>query len=446
MGEMLRPRPSTRRHDRHPTARSAFRLFAAGTAGALALGIGGGYLALRSVALDEAKRETRTRVLESGKLVESVLLDGIEHGDPEALAAVDATVLTGVLNPSVLRVKLWSARGDVLYSDNGTEIGGRFALDEDQRQLLERGGTEVEVSGLDRPENALDPQQGKVIEAYTRIRTPSGTPLLFEIYERHDSVQAGARRLLGALAPPILGALGLIVLVQIPLVWSLSRRLQRGHEEREALLAGAIQASNRERRRIASYLHDGPVQDIAGVAFALAPLADAAGARGDDAGRTALRGAAAQLRQNVRDLRSLLVDLHPPHLAAQGLKATLRDLASPLEARGVAVALEVAGDDRLDAVQQALVHRVAQEALRNVLAYAAATSVEVRVVDDGDTVRLVVADDGRGFDEETRVLRANEGHMGLSLLEELARQSGARLEVRSGPGSGTTVELEVPVG
>lgn len=332
MGEMLRPRPSTRRHDRHPTARSAFRLFAAGTAGALALGIGGGYLALRSVALDEAKRETRTRVLESGKLVESVLLDGIEHGDPEALAAVDATVLTGVLNPSVLRVKLWSARGDVLYSDNGTEIGGRFALDEDQRQLLERGGTEVEVSGLDRPENALDPQQGKVIEAYTRIRTPSGTPLLFEIYERHDSVQAGARRLLGALAPPILGALGLIVLVQIPLVWSLSRRLQRGHEEREALLAGAIQASNRERRRIASYLHDGPVQDIAGVAFALAPLADAAGARGDDAGldRPAWRRGTAAAERT----RPAIAPRRPPSAPPRGAGPQGDAPRSRLAARG----------------------------------------------------------------------------------------------------------------
>ena len=83
--------------------------------------------------------------------------------------------------------------------------------------LLREGGAEVEVSDLDRPENALDRGQGELIEAYTRIRTPSGTPMLFEIYQRFDSVTASARRLLAALAPPLLGAIGLIVLVQAPL-------------------------------------------------------------------------------------------------------------------------------------------------------------------------------------------------------------------------------------
>ena len=124
--------------------------------------------------------------------------------------------------------------------------------------------------------------RAKLIEAYTGIRTPSGEPALFEIYERLDSVTASARRLLGELAPPILGAIALLVLVQVPLVWSLIRGLQRGYEERETLLANAISASNRERRRVAAYLHDGPVQDIAGVAFSLAPLADQAQRAGGD--------------------------------------------------------------------------------------------------------------------------------------------------------------------
>ena len=159
-------------------------------------------------------------------------------------------------------------------------------------RILREGGAEVEVSNLDRPENVRDRGQGKLIEAYTPIRTPSGTPVLFEIYERLDSVNASARRLLSELAPPILGAIALLVLVQVPLVWSLIRGLQRGHEEREALLANAIAGSNRERRRLAAYLHDGPVQDIAGVAFSLAPLADSAAARGDDGGgERALDGA-----------------------------------------------------------------------------------------------------------------------------------------------------------
>ena len=310
-------------------------------------------------------------------------------------------------------------------------------------ELLREGGARVEVSDLSRPENALDRGQGDLIEAYTRVRTPSGTPVLFEIYERLDSVTARARRLLEALAPPILGAIALIVIVQIPLVWSLTRRLQRSHEEREALLANAIAASNRERRRIASYLHDGPVQDIAGVAFALAPLADAAAAQGEAREAQELESAIGQLRHNVRDLRTLLVDLYPPNLAAAGLAAAIADLASPLEARGVEVSVVLTDADLLDPGQQALVYRVAQEALRNVTAYANATTVDVELTRTDTGSRFVVRDDGRGFAPETRERRKVEGHLGLSLLEELVRQAGGRLDVHSVEGQGTSVELEL---
>jgi signal transduction histidine kinase len=418
--------------------------FALGSAVALSVALVGGYLALRSVAIDEAKRDTRTRVQEAGQLVESALRDGILRGDAAAVDAVDDVVLARVLSGSVVRVKLWSADGRVLYSDDAAQIGGRYALDAEQRRLLREGGAEVEVSDLDRPENALDRQAGELIEAYTPIRTPSGTPVLFELYQRLDSVTASARRLLRALAPPILAAIALILLVQVPLVWSLARRLQRGHEEREALLASAIAASNRERRRIASYLHDGPVQDLAGVAYALAPLADEAARRGAVGDETALRGAIERLRHDVRDLRSLLVDLHPPHLAAAGLGAALDDLVNPLRARGVSVELAVDGATGLDQQVETLVYRVAQEAIRNVIAYADARTVRVELAAGPDAARLVVADDGRGFGPEARERRAAEGHLGLSLLEELAAQSGGRLDVRSSEGAGTTVELEVP--
>jgi signal transduction histidine kinase len=59
--------------------------------------------------------------------------------------------------------------------------------------------------------------------------------------------------------------------------------------------------------------------------------------------------------------------------------------------------------------------------------------------------RLEVADDGGGFDEARRAARAQEGHVGLTLLEDLVNDQGGTLRVRSVPGAGTTVALEVPV-
>jgi signal transduction histidine kinase len=186
------------------------------------------------------------------------------------------------------------------------------------------------------------------------------------------------------------------------------------------------------------------VQEIAGLAFSLAPLADAAAARGASGDADALRTTIERLRRTVRDLRALLVDLHPPRLAAAGLEAAINDLVSPLQASGAAVTVAIEGADRLDREQEALVYRVAQEAVRNVIAYADAASLRVDLMVDDDTARLVVSDDGRGFDAAQRRERLAEGHLGLSLVEELAREYGGSLEISASEGAGTRVELEVP--
>jgi signal transduction histidine kinase len=187
------------------------------------------------------------------------------------------------------------------------------------------------------------------------------------------------------------------------------------------------------------------VQELAGLAFSLSPVADDAESRGADKDAAVVRNVIDRLRGTVRDLRALLIDLHPPNLASAGLEAAIRDLVSPLAARGTKVDLRVDGHDRIDPETQALVYRVAQEAVRNVVAYADATtvSIEVDVVDS--TARLLVADDGRGFAPEVRDRRRAEGHLGLSLVEELARQAGGSLVIDSHEGEGTRVQLEVPV-
>lgn len=427
-----------------PTARSLIVRFAVGTLAAIVVALVGGYVVLRSVAIDEAKRQTRTRVQEAAQLVEASVSDDLLTRRPDAVMAVDDAVVGRILSSSIVRVKIWSADGRVLYSDDPAEIGRRYALSDEQRLLLRNGGAQVEVTDLSRPENARDRQQGRLIEAYTRIRTPSGTPMLFEIYQRFGSITADARRLLRTLAPPILGAICLILLVQAPLFWSLTRRLQQSYEQREGLLANAVMSSRRERRRVAAYLHDGPVQELAGLAFALAPVADAAESRGVDADAAVVRNVIDRLRATVRDLRALLVDLHPPILAAAGLEAAIRDLVSPLAARGTRIELRVDGHGQLGPNAQALVYRVAQEAVRNVIAYADAIAVSVEVDVVHATARLLVADDGRGFGPDARDRRRAEGHLGLSLVEELARQAGGTLTVDSGEGQGTRVRLEVP--
>jgi two-component system, NarL family, sensor kinase len=201
----------------------------------------GGFFALRSIAINEAERNTRDQALVLGRLVETgALRDGVLRRQPEALTRLDDRVLGQVLSTSVVRVKLWSADGTILYSDEPAIIGRRFGLGEDEQRLLRDGGAEAELSDLSQPENEYEREEGKLLEAHTAIRTPDGTQVLFEIYQRFGSVTASAERLLRALAPPLLGGLVVLLLSQVPLAWSMARRLQRGHRDRERLLASAV--------------------------------------------------------------------------------------------------------------------------------------------------------------------------------------------------------------
>jgi len=187
------------------------------------------------------------------------------------------------------------------------------------------------------------------------------------------------------------------------------------------------------------------VQDLAGVAFGLAPLADEAERDGEAQRAGVLRDAVARLRQGVRDLRTLLVEIHPPSLETTGIGAALSDLLSPLEADGIETEVHLDDSASAGSSGDALVYRVAREALRNVQAHAGARSVRVELTKPTpQTTRLVVADDGKGFSSGDRERRGEEGHVGLTLLESLVRQSHGHLSVTSEPGRGTTVELEVP--
>jgi two-component system, NarL family, sensor kinase len=407
-----------------------------------------GFFALRSVAIRQATDETKTQALVEGQLAERAgLTDGLLKGKRSAIARMDSVVLGSMIDESVTRVKIWSKDGRILYSDQPALIGNHYQLGADDLELFRTGGADAEVSDLSRPENRFERQEGKLLEAYTPIRTPNGTQVLFEIYQRFSSINASSAALLGKLAPPLIGGLLVLLLFQVPLAWSLARSLQRGHRDREALLNNAIEASTEERRRIASDLHDGVVQDLAGVAFGLAPLAESAARRGADDDAEVLEGATGTLRQGVRDLRTLLVEIHPPSLESAGLEAALNDLLSPFKARGIATELQV--DDRATAGsgRDALIYRVAREALRNAQAYSEADRVRIELTRPApQTTRLRVTDDGRGFSAAERARRGEEGHVGLTLLEGLVRQSDGTLAVDSEPGAGTTVTLEVPVG
>jgi signal transduction histidine kinase len=248
----------------------------------------------------------------------------------------------------------------------------------------------------------------------------------------------------------LLGGLGVLFVVQIPLAIGLARRLRTSLAERESLLERAINASEQERRRIARDLHDGVVQRLAALTFSLSALARRlTPGSAQEPPQTAsplpdVLHAAGETRAAMRDLRTLIVEIAPPNLHAEGIDNALRDLLEPLSRNGVIITLEAPSSTKLPAATTTLLFRVAQEALRNAGKHAEATHVEVHLHNDGDGVRLEIADDGRGFSAADLDRRRRDGHVGLSLLRDLVADAGGTLQVVSHPGMGTRVSVRVP--
>ncbi|HSB39812.1 MAG TPA: histidine kinase, partial [Gaiellaceae bacterium] len=385
-------------------------------------------------AIRDAKDQAQIAAVGS---VEPVVTDALVRLDAKAISAVDRVVQERVLTDAsrIARVKIWDRSGRVVYSDEPRLIGARYRMTPADLAEFQDNGVSAEVSDLSKPENRFERPFGRLLEVYLPIHTPSGRPLRYETYYRSSFISTRGSRIFRQFAPVMLGGLVLLALIQLPLAWWLARRVQRGQDEREQLLRRAIEASDVERRRIARDLHDGVVQDLAAVSYSLSAAAEGAPEPYDEQ----LRTAAAETRQGIGQLRTLLVEIYPPELHRAGLEAALADLASAARARGIETTVEVDGG-ALGRETEALFFRVAQEALRNVVKHAAAGHVRVDVGRRDGRAALLVADDGRGFDP----VATPEGHFGLAMLADLVGDSGGELVVDSAPGQGARVSVEVP--
>lgn len=406
------------------------------------LGLGASRRIAEQESVNDAARSTD---LLADAVVQPALTDGVLTGDPDALAALDAVVRDRVLGDAVARVKLWDAEGRIVYSDEPRLIGEAFPLGDEERAVLADPATQADVSDLDEPENRYERDQGQLLEVYRPVWTPDGTVLLFETYSRYDVVTERAAAVWRGFAGITVTSLLLLLVLLLPVLWTLLDRLRRGQDQRERLLRSAVDASDAERRRIAATLHDGVVQELAASSFALAGAAERAERAGSPDVAADVRAASGTVRTSIRGLRSLLVDIYPPSLRTAGLGAALADLAGGLASRGVRVRVE-APDAALAGVgvdAQQLVYRVAQETVRNAVAHAGATEVRVTLSREAGLLVLEVADDGSGFDAAAALARPPEGHLGLRVLGDLAAAAGADLSVASAPGAGTRWRLAV---
>ncbi|MFE9254393.1 GAF domain-containing sensor histidine kinase [Streptomyces sp. NPDC006879] len=199
-----------------------------------------------------------------------------------------------------------------------------------------------------------------------------------------------------------------------------------------------------ERGRLAHELHDAVSQKL----FSLRLTAQAAAAlvdRDPVRAKEELQQVAVLAAEAAEELRAAVVELRPAALDEDGLIATLRNHAQVLDrAHTAQVTFHGGGVRALPASQEEALLRVAQEALHNALRHADARRVTVALSRSGNGALMRITDDGRGFD--TRTVRRAGRHLGLVSMRDRAGGVGGTLNVHSQPGSGTTIEMEVPGG
>ncbi|MGD9530900.1 MAG: sensor histidine kinase, partial [Pseudonocardia sp.] len=269
-------------------------------------------------------------------------------------------------------------------------------------------------------------------EVFIGFRDAVGNPARLEVYVPVD-VDGTVRYAMVVLLPLALLGVALLATAMLPLAVALGRRIDRDRREREDALHYGLAAAELARRELAHELHDGVIPGLASAGL----LLDAAATVGPPRSATLVADARARIRDDIRQLRSLLSGLTS---SCAGPAEALGRLVAGMQG-GPRIDLEIADGPEIGDGAVTLLHRVTGEVLRNAVTHSGASHVRVRIhVRDG-LVHAVVADDGGGFDPAAP---ARPGHIGLLLVRRAVEDAGGTIAIRTGAGTGTEVEITLP--
>lgn len=248
-----------------------------------------------------------------------------------------------------------------------------------------------------------------------------------------------------------LGALCAVIFA-ISLMWirTLRRRVDERTRELKAAMARLqketeTSATLVERDRLAGEIHDSLEQGLNGIMMQLDGV-DSKLSEDSNGARHYLEMARNMVRFSRAEVRHSLWNLESELLSKGDLGAALTEIARQMSSSNrVRVAIEVLGKPaQLPPATEHHLLRICQEALNNALKHAEAKHIQITLNYSGQSVRLSVADDGRGFAPDS-VLTGTGMHLGLRNLRSRARKIKGRLDVISQPAKGTTIEVKVPI-
>jgi two-component system, NarL family, sensor histidine kinase UhpB len=220
--------------------------------------------------------------------------------------------------------------------------------------------------------------------------------------------------------------------------------LERANGRLQTISKRLLHVQEEDRRAISRELHDDIGQTLGALKIGLHRISSASAS--EHLGLVS--GCLEAAEEALGKLRLLAMELRPPQLDQLGLQEALEWLAQRQgTASGLAITCMFSGPEaRAPAQVEIACYRIAQEALNNATRHATAKTILIMVESDESMLRLVVRDDGVGFDEDSARLRViRSGSMGLIGMEERAQLAGGKLRVRTAPGTGTTVIASFPL-
>jgi len=225
----------------------------------------------------------------------------------------------------------------------------------------------------------------------------------------------------------------------------LESRVRARTAELGELLSKVISAQEEERHRLARELHDDTAQTLGALAISLDRARDAIPGEASSAHLAVAKSLVTQLLQ---DTRRLILDLRPSVLDDMGLTPAIRWYAETrLDPEGITWTLDVdRPEERLDSHVETALFRIAQEAMTNVVKHSGADRVHITFSIGENAARIVVSDDGGGFDAHDPTSRDHlDQHVGIAGMRERVALLRGRMEIRSELGGGTTLDVEIPL-
>jgi signal transduction histidine kinase len=201
----------------------------------------------------------------------------------------------------------------------------------------------------------------------------------------------------------------------------------------------AVEATEQERQRVARELHDGVGQILTAIRLSLQVLTQLLSPQ--ELSRARVGDLETLVDESIDELRRIAMDLHPAALDRLGLQQGLAEMCSSVATRaGIRVHfVHVELPEALPAAVESSCYRLVQECLTNIVRYAEAENVEVRIENDGRAIEVRVEDDGVGFETS----RPSQG-LGLRGMEDRTALLGGSLTIESAPGRGTAIRAILP--